>query len=1654
MKYDARLLLPSNVHEFFPRLADDLLERNEFLNLIESEGSRHLFTVVKGDEGVGKTTLLAQFASYRNPETSICIFLKKPQIYAHFIKDLLQDLCNQLEVIISHQELDEHVLRSYSEDDYLSLFRQQIVIIKQKIRKTKYIYYFIIDGLHHYVNVNNALIERIFDIFSPCFSQEGFRFLISGDAKHLGLHKLNLDFEEVRLVDFSSNDAKLFLDSTGLDSEQISYIYKTCKGSPRHLANFKRILMQDKNKSDNLSFVDNILTASLTELFELRWAKTENSEIQNFLLAIIAFDDRLHSLTELSEMIEIDRESTAKLLDLDFITISDISELVDFESDVFRRFAISKVPYTKTDVLNKIIAHLAEHPQYKLSLLPQLFSQTNRLPELTKYLSNEFFDRALEYRQSISFLIQMTDLGVNAANHLRDDSDIFRFNLQKSLLLELLKSEVLVVEIEALMELNHYDEALSLASNAPLKEDQIQLLAVIARKKIEQGLEPEAELIQQISYLFEKVELSSLGNEKAFAIALVLLHSSPDLAIKLLETAFAEERDSKSLDFAFAGLSFAALSKEDSDKKADIIQNIKGKITDPKAQQFAAEFSAVFGKYNAEQIISEVSQIKDVEYQIKLLSLWIVENRKSVEVLQVVEYTFNLAIRTPDYTSSARIFRQISTGLVHNHNNDKTLELVKRFDSQNELIANLGPSHELIRLQINLANAEVYFDIEKAIHRIKSSVEFTHSKIIDLSVQCECLGQILSCVIKLNAKLELIELTNLAESLENQLWESYRKLLDSTAEHYASTKGIIAALARRKPNMAVDFCLLLNVLPRKDKALFDFISKLSEYPLKEIDFGTLELALMYISNPDLAGDALLPFIDRLYEEEQITEEVLESCLSVISRIHKIPDIANRANALAKLMCILIKNNLQNQSELLLNTQDQLFKVWKAIDESWVRIEVGFEIIQITAKFAKEFSEKLLTEIMAQKRKTSLCNPVAAKAFIHSIRLAIRSFRGLVNNNLNTDEEFENLKHAIEIIPSCGERAVLWSELALCYFISKNTDKGKYIVNNFVIKDYENIDSDNLFYKWMTTIQIAPAIYKTHEARAIRYIDNLPSQYKDQAYYAVFDYIVHKQFIVDPYDSWGEKIDLELDEIDSILHFSDKFDNDFFIHLVISVICKALKSNEGRAKLTRRHVADIQQRLDDLINNKFPAKDYIQHDGFKIVAQAELLSLKSNSTIPDWKNLTNEAKKIPNISDMALVMCSIAEALPNRESKFREQTLKESFEIVKKIPSLLDRSQRLVMVATATKYLFPKLAREAIDLAWKTAASTENPDIVSTQRSIIDFIEGIFPDLTDTLINTMDDDPARKKTEEIAKRQREIIELKKKIFSSTNEENQTEPSIEYLEAAADKLASLNAGRSFSAHMSEAIKCLRFASKLPLQSSYVLFMLYIQNAVIRFSNDRPSSNQYLKPIFNCTITLTQIIEKLSGYSVNQIEKTRSIARSMWMNNSAITIGIDEKSKALEYFEDWIRENVVDYLKICDPYLGPNELIEILSIVMRCNPTIRLSILTSKKHHENNASSNWRENYRNEWNKRYDEDPPTTTVIIAGRKSNGSLPVHDRYCITRNSGLNFGTSFSGLGKKDTSIIRLSEEHANELEKTFDSYSPLSNTDDDNLDFDIFRL
>ena len=684
--------------------------------------------------------------------------------------------------------------------------------------------------------------------------------------------------------------------------------------------------------------------------------------------------------------------------------------------------------------------------------------------------------------------------------------------------------------------------------------------------------------------------------------------------------------------------------------------------------------------------------------------------------------------------------------------------------------------------------------------------------------------------------------------------------------------------------------------------------------------------------------------------------------------------------------------------------------------------------RIANYFIERFDEVIKNE--------DVVNKSTAEAFQYFLKLAIRSFSGLLLRNYESADDYSMIE---EMIDTSGSKAVVahnWCTLAIRYHLNKRYDDCKKIISNKVLPLINSI-SENEKYDRNEVISInAPALYIFHKTIAFELIGTISENEQDEAFYRIIRFILKKHPLADPYDEMKSHIyKLSYDELHDICELIDKMQNDGLICSIIhSVVC-SITSKEGKLLLSIDQKVNIKRKLEDIIEKKLPNNRFITHDGYKIAASSTLGRIFSESS-EFWETLIDKCKKIDNVSDKAVTLTIISDEMPSKYDAKKKELIRTAKKEISKIPFILEKTKRLNFLIDVAIEIDPPFARKCLLEAIDLVTVSDEEDYIEQQKKIIDLAYRIDPDIANEIASISDTDPARVMARTNMKSRLELHNLKKDLFDEVKKESNYEKYKDQLpEAAWMRLGALNSGRIHPIKLTDSFDLMKAASEYPINQAYPIFSLIIENALKKYTNTNQAA-EYFKPIFRATVIAAKLALKVNYVKPADSDFKLSIGKNVNSINTIIKAG--QRDKAMEILCRWYEDNADSYIKICDPWFGPEEL-DIVKLFQGINNNIEFYILTSTKHHkQNKMSENFEGFYRNHWRlKLSDQDPPLTEIIIIGTMNSGDMPIHDRWILSKKSGVRIGCSLNGLGiNKESEISFIGVNESIDIEVEIDRY------------------
>jgi len=1572
---------------------------------------------VTGDEEVGKTTLLTQFArKYAN--NTISSFLKPINKFSKSLDTLFFSLINQISWIMTKSELPNDF--DYNFDSF------RIYLNKlNKHSQGRHTYFFIIDGFENLDESDSFLFHQFFDQLP--FGYINFKFLISDRSDILKngllkdfLKKGKLQTWENPTLTFSLTEITQFCLGLQLSPEQASEIQKITLGVPGRI---KVIYDKLKGVDSFDSFFDNV--NNFTDFLNREWQAINLNDNSRLVLAFVAFEDREYKSSTICKIIGLSQEEIDSYLSAFTFLQTDEKGFITFKSNHFKK-------YVKTKLRGKLELKVEEliieyHIQNQSNIdsileLPKRFEKNARFDDLIKVLHEEHFLFIIEKKESFSFLEDHTQLGIKAAKELKKYSELFRLCLQKATIAELKQTFIWESEIEAKIELKDFESARNLADVSLVKEDKFRLLVFLGKKKKEKGLSIENDLLESIKTLYQQINPSSFYNgSEVVDIATNLLYTFPELAIDFLERATGHQHSNKT-DLGFANLAMLMRMLSTASGDSDKISNLSSRIKNPQIRNLTEAFTTA---YNATEPVSFLKQLNSDTSadKIQIARIYISENPHIKDIELVIDFVVDLLISdSMEHPITASILEDLSKPLpLHDYNTTK--DIIAKLETFRALSKERGPTISNYKYLTNLAFTRIKYDFEQC----KLDLLETYYEIIelqDLSLECECLAYVYAGVIKHDFSNALETSEGFKTGLEKNIESTFRAILKETGNQVVATISIIKNVSRGNPTLAIEMCKQLNTADRRYAALLE---SLREYLNNQTDLlqnKYLQAYYQTILDPKLKNQACLEILDRF---NQTKEDIIKKFPAVLTFIAKIPNFySNNDKSYAYTLAFQIIGKSAEKSELLQNISNEVIDFVELLDDKYSKIEFGFKLAATLIKIDKGLSKIFHDKAEKEKSRLRFDSPIILSLYFNTIRLGIFCLNGLLHDDIDTSIHIDKVIAYIKYLPSQISQSKLLAQILEALYENKKYHLfEKYFkleitpVINYLMTGECTLSKGE---KFELIENLSTVTYLHNESLCKILIQTVNALYQDECYDNICSFLLKKKS-----NAEGQELHLKTDfeTAIKIISILENVRNDILINDIINSLQICAKNNS----FTRENLIIISDKLRKIISGKLPDQDSIRHDGYKILCNAYLLRMQKNNNEKEWGTILTEARQIPNLSDKGYVLAIISNLMPeNVKGITKTGILSEAFKNFDQIKVYTERVNRYSDIKHTMNELNKSECKLRLSNAIRDSVLENSYSLISAQKSIIDFAYDVDPAYAEDLLKIIDDDPARKPISEKLKKHLDGLRIETQFANDSTDSEITE--IRTLSRiCVDYGGKINSRRVATKHLEQAASWLDHSYKRPISESFGIFLLFIENANARFKETSHQVKTHLIPFFEASLQNIQMVKVLA--SKGKSKGTVSDQPSVVILPNQLIVRPGERQLALEFVKRWIIDEVVEYVKICDPYFSSKDL-ELVKEIYLIKQDIKFIILAQSENLEEEVNANL---YRNMWKQISDDEPPEIKVIIVGyrtpKRDQIISPNHDRWYITYQSGLRVGTSFNSLGiNKNSEISILTGDESTNIE------------------------
>nr|WP_138858545.1 hypothetical protein [Exiguobacterium mexicanum] len=1602
----------TKVSTSFPMQRDKMVKRVNIIELIEEQLTVANIVLLSATSESGKTMTMKEYCE-ENSMTSLSTFVNFTSPYGYDYENIKMNLSNQINWIVNKRELTVEEL----ENANLTNLIFQLVRYGKINNKN---FTFVIDGLENADLEMQNTVENILENIFP-LQQQTFNFLITDNLNgtiNKILTKKKFKFKEVSLPGMTVDETTLMFQGTSMSVENLEDVRKMTKGKPGLLRNFKRLL-------ESGAEIDFLLTDpnTLPDFFNLEWEEIKEDFLLIRILSILTFDKRQHTITSVSKFIGEEYSKVENCI-LESNLVLTISGNLELYSRQFRMFLETKLEHLKSKVINESIESILQHEAYdiQIKLLPEYYLEANKHKDFLSLLDTEEHYSIIEKTQSMSQLSKLTELGYVTSKQIGEDIKSFRFSIQNSIILQNYQSKVWNSEIRTLIALNDFNKAINIANRNGLIEDRLHMLSIIAKEMSEKDLLVDGEIKNQIESLYQQLDVVNI-EEKAIEIASQLIYTDVELAIELIEKSVGIKKGENAFDYAVAKVSLAAMDEENLIDNNDF-EKIKEKVKNPSIKNFFEEFYLFVKNQSSLEILSAIDKFESQTDRITILANWCVMNKLVNEGYEIVRKTFEIINLTSNYSPNAGVYHKLSNQLNYIKSIENFEELYDLFESQELNIEKSGPRIEYIKMKINIIKGlnninsiKLYEEIEKLYLYI--------SELDELTLKSEGLSLMYSMLENLSLIEEIEQCLIIKELIKVELEECIAIIIRESANHFEELKIIINSLAPIDPKYVLDIIGNINTSLNREKSYYEFLISITELEKLSEKTDHIIFALNSIKNDnDLFSEGLLKVIKSIKTANE--ENVFSLYNEIFKLIPKVEEVEIKCEIYGNLWQIASSDN--KYYGLKQSFKKDLTACWDSIDIGWRKIDVGFRISTMLSEVSFEAAREFIKKVEECRKELNFYDSNFSSSYVVLLRLLIKTYSALVEINADTEADYLIMRNLIESIPSYGEQAILWSEMAYIYFKKENQEQAKIIVRNHVYENIQKIEDEDARYKYHVVSIVAPSLYLWHKELTLEMIDGINYDFREIALHNISTFIFTKHSVLEPYDRQLHKgFVVKYEELLDVCKIVSLVKHDSSAMVKIIDVLESLEHRNS--KLTQQQVADIRSRIEKIINLNFPMAEHIIHEGYKIVCLSYLYKTGNNKTkANDWNKLLERANAIPNTSDKIFTKIEIASNIPSKHSELLSTVIEEIEMEIQQIPMILDKVSKYEHLAKSLISRKNNKSKKYLKDAMQLTLNNENEygdNYVEIRKNLIDLSYRINSEFAESLVSLTDDDPVRKKMKEEMDEELLILELKNEMSNEKRNHEIKGPHSKYSYASWKLLASLNANRINALSIEKSMYYLNVASKMPLSKAYPIYSWIVSNAKLK--NISKKDESFVHELFRYMTVVSKFSLSLNAKSKVILNDFNDAYQRE--HEASVLIRVGDRDKAINYITEWFENEVDEFVVICDPYFGPNEL-DVVNIMYGIKTDVEYIILTSKKHQkQEHLDVALDEVYYDHWRfKISDQDPPNIKINVLGTRKTGDMPLHDRWLLTKNSGLRLGTSLNSIGlSKESEISKLSQDSAN---------------------------
>lgn len=1607
---------------FPPPIPEKEIKRHNVITLCENRLRDDHVLCLKGEYGVGLSTLLSQFA--RNHRSN-CV--------SYFYNDLdrIRLNPNVMGACIAEQlywyAYDNPMPTDFLRNGDAAIPMLYSHVMKAMRRKKDSVIYFVFDGFDDIPTEFQDGIQRILNNLQ----WEASRFIFSGSEesiRRLFTKNRQWTFSENEVTQFSEADAREYFRFFAPEAkdEDLFQLYKISRYGNAHRMDLIRSHYLAKGN------LEDILKSNLTgdsDLYEEDYDRicSDKDPLTLEFFALLAFATYIFpiSVDFAARSLSTDSQKIKKLSAKykDFVSVKD-NEVIVINDEGFHKHLKKKLSEYKSSIVDRIIDVILklDEPLKFCDVLPALYKEQDRKDDLVKFLTADNVQHTLIKNKSQASINEQCDMGYEACSAHPDKyiASLFRFAINKSSSREIEKNVLWDYEIEALLALDKYGEAMTLAQGVYLEEERLKCYLLIARKRKELTPDDNAVLDDTIRQLVSSIKFENIP-DKALELARLLLPIDYESAVAIVDRVAKLHRKDINTDNIYTLFSlYKKVDPEDSARR-DLATS---KIQDEGLRNYAEAAKDLFVDSDVSHLLDKLKRLPNNSQRLHFLQYWLPEHEDKENVGLAVLEAIRLIVAVSDTEMpKARELNDICQSM-HTMN-------AGQMEKAMDYIASLGdeikyPTTDYVDAMLTVIEAS-----SKLLPaRSKSLLEDLYLYILyldDVGLRLTCLSKILEHYDNLGDR-AMVEITiEPVGKLEDEVIKGIKQLLAETAYHAKVLEGPIKALVCGYRTMIDPIIGSVNTAERRSWA---YSYAASQYLLK-VKKDNLDLEYFF----HLLSMSKAEFDDHNQPLEILSEKLSDGnptdvkCLDAIKRHFSFIEDMEQTPLRCLIVMRVYKWLLKNFKDdgLVNRTRHILFSGWETIDERSSKIILGFHIAKSLSKDSVKETEDILAKSTALKKESFLASSSCLKAYRYSINLYAESIYRLIRLGMCTDSVLELFKEETDNLLSDSARIMLWGHIALEFYLVNDESKFQQIGDEHIPVDFTNFS----MYEGKTVVYfISPAIFIRSSEKFFRLLDGFDETFRNACINNVARFIVTKSVIPLEVSVRSNSYDLSYLDCTRLIELLENVTDDEIIFNIVDVVSRSLKQSNKQIKpLSTPQKNQVSSDLRKIVTTKLPTISGIQHDGYKIACLAALEHANGDIRTNDKYDWEKRIDSINNIADKAFLYFFIAPYMSRRNDK--DDFFSKGIKAAESINFTYDKAYRLDMAITECVdnnlgSLVPQVAEEA-------RQSLAANGTIEEHKRFIDVLYQYKPSLAEEYAEKIDNDPARVYEKrrllrhlESVKRLEKAGKEMKSVSGLTERERKKFFSV-HLDRLYDRTGQLQ-------NVNDACNLtINYIYTHNISDSYDA-ILYLMETVAQRQKLAKTQTELIKSMHRAVRYNLKIVLSLASGTKDRLDRINEMFATKIKDSDGF-IPIGGYKKAINYLLDWYRGMGYEQLIIIDPYFKPEDLSAIKSLTdENCNLSIKI-LTHNGKMTLDEYEGNWRKVSAG-------VKTPVHMFFVHDVKNLNDGPLHDRYwiCIDeendKRSGLKLN-SHNGMGNKESSITPIDDGIALAALHSFNRYA-----------------